>query len=96
MENAIKYGDGEYIRMSFSDEEDARLITVINSGCTLKESDMEHIFESFYRGSNVSARPGSGLGLYIARKLINKMGGEIFASIDGDLFKVTIVMHKMN
>lgn len=96
MENAIKYGDGEYIRMSFSDEEDARLITVTNSGCTLKENDMEHIFESFYRGSNVSARPGSGLGLYIARKLINKMGGEIFASIDGDLFKVTIVMHKIN
>ena len=96
MENAIKYGDGEYIRMSFSDEEDARLITVTNSGCTLKDSEMEHIFESFYRGSNVSSRPGSGLGLYIARKLINKMGGEIFASTDRNQFNISIVMHKMN
>ncbi len=95
MENAIKYGDGNYIRISFADEEDARLITVTNSGCTLNESEAEHIFESFYRGTNVGSKPGSGLGLYISKKLIEKMGGEIFSSIDGGDISITLVLHKM-
>ncbi|MBQ6587425.1 MAG: HAMP domain-containing histidine kinase [Butyrivibrio sp.] len=94
-ENAIKYGDGGYIRMSFADEEDARLITISNSGCTLPENEAEHIFESFYRGSNVGSRPGSGLGLYISRKLIQKMGGEIFSEITGGEMRITLVLHKL-
>ena len=94
LENAIKYGDGDYIKVSFADEEDARLITVSNSGCTLKEDETEHIFDSFYRGTNVGSRPGSGLGLYICKKLIHKMGGEIFAETEAGEMKVTAVLHK--
>ena len=94
MENAIKYGDGNYIRITFDDEEDARLITVTNSGCTLSESEAEHIFESFYRGTNVGSKPGSGLGLYISKKLMEKMGGEIFSSIDGTDISITLVLHR--
>jgi signal transduction histidine kinase len=94
-ENAIKYGDGDYIRVSFADEEDARLITITNSGCTLPEAEAEHIFESFYRGSNVGSRPGSGLGLYISKKLMQKMGGEIFSESDGGEMRVTMVLHKV-
>ena len=94
MENAIKYGDGNYIKMTFDDEEDARLITVTNSGCTLAESEAEHIFESFYRGTNVGSKPGSGLGLYISKKLMEKMGGEIFSSIDGKAISITLVLHR--
>ena len=94
-ENAIKYGDGDYIRMTFSDEDGARLITVTNSGCTLSEAESEHIFESFFRGSNVGSRPGSGLGLYISKKLIKKMGGEIFSVTNGGEMSITLVLHKM-
>ena len=94
MENAIKYGDGETIRISFADEEDARLITISNSGCTLPEREAEHIFESFYRGSNAGNRPGNGLGLFICKKLIHRMGGEIFAEVEEHTMKVTTVMHR--
>ncbi len=93
-ENAIKYGDGGYIKVSFADEEDARLVTITNSGCTLKEEETEHIFDSFYRGTNVGSKPGSGLGLYICRKLIHKMGGEIFAEIEGGEMRVTVLLHR--
>ena len=79
LENAIKYGDGRYVKISFSDEEDCRLITVTNSGCTVKEEEIPHLFESFYRGSNSEKAPGSGLGLYIARSLMRMMRGDIFA-----------------
>ncbi len=38
IENAVKYDDGEYIRIDFADEEQCRLITVSNSGCSLPEN----------------------------------------------------------
>lgn len=37
IENAIKYGDGRYLAIHISGEEDCRLITVANSGCTLPQ-----------------------------------------------------------
>ncbi len=93
-ENAIKYGDGELINVSFSDEEYSKLITVTNSGKVLSENEVSHIFDSFYRGSNVGTKPGSGLGLYICKSLISKMGGDIFVSQESDLFSVTVVLNK--
>lgn len=94
IENAIKYGDGHFIGIEFNDEEDCRLITVINSGGTLKESELPHIFDSFWRGSNSEGYEGSGLGLYICRQLIMKMDGDIFACIDGAMVKVTVVFRQ--
>lgn len=93
-ENAIKYGDGHDISMSFADEEDCRLITVSNSGCTLRDEELDHIFDSFWRGSNTGSRQGSGLGLYICQRLMNEMGGDIFAEIKNGRMSVTIVCRK--
>ena len=104
LENAIKYGSGRYVRIEFSDEEDCRLITVRNSGCSVKEEELPHLFESFYRGSNSESVKGSGLGLFIARSLMRMMNGEIFAKIvpsdegsdkenAGD-FAITVVVRK--
>lgn len=86
MENAIKYGDGKEITITFSTEEDCRLINIANSGCTLTENELPHIFDSFWRGSNTGINSGSGLGLYICRTLMRKMNGDIFARIiDGNM-----------
>lgn len=95
MENAVKYGDGHWIRITFDDEENCRLITVSNSGCTLPDSEMPHIFDSFWRGSNTGSSGGSGLGLYICRQLMQKMGGEIFAVSENGEMKVTVVFTKV-
>lgn len=94
MENAIKYGDGKSIDISFSDEEDCRIITVRNSGCTLEKSELTHIFDSFYRGSNVGSKPGNGLGLYICRQLTRAMGGDVFADIENGNMCVSVVCKK--
>ncbi len=95
IENAIKYGDGEYIRITFSDEDNSRLVSVTNSGCDLSVDEIQHIFDSFYRGSNVGSRPGSGLGLYICKKLMNRMSGEIFAEKkDNDMIITTVLSKK--
>ena len=94
MENAIKYGDGHNIEISFSEEEDCRLVQIKNTGCTLADTEVPHIFDSFWRGSNVGSNSGSGLGLYICRQLMHKMDGEIFAEVDGDEMCVTVVGRK--
>lgn len=95
MENAVKYGDGKGIEINFCEEDGCILITVCNSGCTLPDSDLPHIFDSFWRGANAGNEKGSGLGLYICRQLMHKMNGEIFAKIkDGDMC-VTAVFGKV-
>ena len=94
MENAIKYGDGKCIRISFGEEEDCKLIHIENSGCSLKKEELPNLFNSFYRGSNSAGMKGNGLGLYICKTLMRKMDGEIFAGIKEDIFCVTIVVRK--
>ena len=94
MENAIKYGSGEWIKISFDEEEDCRLIHIENPGCTLKKEELPNIYDSFYRGSNSQGIKGNGLGLYICRNLMRKMDGEIYVQIHDDCFVATVVIHK--
>lgn len=94
LENAIKYGDGKYVRIDFDEEEDCQLISVTNSGCSLKEEELPHLFDSFYRGSNADKVEGSGLGLYIAKSLMRLMDGDVFAQVNGDEFQIVAVVRK--
>lgn len=91
MENALKYGDGKRVELTASHDDEGVLISVRNSGCTLEQSDLPHIFESFWRGANSENIGGSGLGLYICRQLMHKMNGEIFAEIQGEFITVTAI-----
>lgn len=94
IENAIKYGDGKKIAVDVGTEDGCILVTVANSGCTLDSDELPHIFESFQRGKNAVNEKGSGLGLYIARQIMNKMNGEIFARITKGEFEVGLVFGK--
>lgn len=95
MENAVKYGDGKSIAIGFSEEDGCILVTVCNSGCTLEDTELPHIFDSFRRGANAANEKGSGLGLYICRQLMHKMNGEIFAEIREGAIYVTSVFGKV-
>lgn len=94
IENAVKYGDGKSITADFGEENNYVLISVKNSGNTLNENELPHIFESFWRGSNSKKQSGSGLGLYICRQLMHKMGGDVFAEIQGECIVVSAVFCK--
>ncbi len=95
IENALKYGDGRRIELSFPQDDEGVLISVSNGGCALEKSDLPHIFESFWRGANSENVRGNGLGLYISRQLMHKMNGEIFAKIDGENITVTMVFGRV-
>jgi len=81
IENAIKYGDGKHIWLEMVREEEEFIIRIFNTGCRLEDKELPHVFDSFFRGSNVEKKPGSGLGLYICRQLMHLMEGEITAAV---------------
>lgn len=92
IENAMKYGDGKRIELSFDKMDDCELITVSNTGCTLETKELPQIFESFHRGNNAGKIQGNGLGLFICKRLMSLMGGEVYAHIHDDCFCATLVV----
>lgn len=79
IENAFKYGDGKEISIDFYEEDYCQIVKVFNTGIFVKEEEMPHLFDSFYRGSNAEGKAGNGLGLYIGRQIMHRMDGDLFA-----------------
>lgn len=93
IENSVKYGDGRKIWLEFDRSEEEYAIRICNTGCDIESKELPHIFDSFFRGSNVEKKPGSGLGLYICRQLMQQMEGGITASVTKDEHTAVMVIH---
>ena len=62
--------------------EDYALIKVINYGEPIPQSDLQFIFERFYRGDRSRSSGGTGLGLAIVKSIMEVHGGNISAKSD--------------
>jgi two-component system phosphate regulon sensor histidine kinase PhoR len=80
IDNAIKYspGGGEVLVSTGVSDAGVR-VEVRDHGIGIPPSEQASVFEKFYRGSlrGASVRAGTGLGLYICRELVRRMGGSI-------------------
>ncbi|KUP24224.1 HAMP domain-containing sensor histidine kinase [Paenibacillus sp. DMB5] len=92
LENAIKYGDGSLIRISFREEDYRQLILVENTGTPVPVTELPHIFASFWRGSNSAGKQGNGLGLFICRQLMRKMDGDIYGEAYAEGMRFVLVL----
>lgn len=91
LSNSIKYSTG-YISIELDELENEVVFTIKNSVLDLKESDIEHIFERFYTVDKSRNRSGSGLGLYIVRLLLNKIGGEVKSiTLEDSILSISII-----
>ncbi len=82
LDNAIKYSpDGGDVRVELHGEDDTVRFVVQDEGMGFEPSAAEAIFERFHRLDPQQTRGigGTGLGLYIARELVRRMGGRIWA-----------------
>ena len=94
IENAIKYtskakkADG-CVWVSVSEDRDRKkiVVKVRDNGLGISSEDINRLFEKFYRGKDKSiiATEGTGLGLYIARQIINEHKGEVWVKSEGEM-----------
>ena len=78
LDNAVKYSNpGATVIVRLTDREEDVFVEVIDTGVGISEEHLPYIFDAFYRVSRDSR--GSGLGLYIAKTIIEAHGGKIRA-----------------
>ena len=94
LENAARYSpNGSEIRLSVSVEPAFAFLRVADRGSGLPAADRERVFERFVRLSSADSIPGTGLGLNIARSLVEMNGGSIRLSGapgGGTLFEIQL------
>jgi signal transduction histidine kinase len=78
LSNAIKYAPGAQVKITLAKESKQAHMTVSDNGPGIASENLKNLFNRFYRvpSSNVTVR-GTGLGLYICRRIIQAPGGEI-------------------
>ncbi len=96
--NAIKYNqeDGEVV-VSADESADAFVIRVRDTGLGIRAEDKDRIFDKFFRSESpsISSIEGHGLGLTLARQIVELHGGEISVeSSPGDGSEFSITLHK--
>jgi signal transduction histidine kinase len=79
LDNAVKYGGGNGVSVRVGTENGAISIEVTDRGPGIELADQDRIFEKFYRADPqlAQAPAGTGLGLYISRELVTRMGGTL-------------------
>ena len=78
-ENAIKYTPSGRVSVNVSGDNENVRISVTDSGIGIPAEDIPHLFQKFYRVDNTETREigGTGLGLYLSRRLVESMGGKL-------------------
>jgi two-component system OmpR family sensor kinase len=78
VDNAVKYSSaGGRVRVSATTDDGHVLIDVADEGPGIAPEDQELIFEKFGRSSGGETKPGTGLGLFIARSIAEAHGGSL-------------------
>lgn len=84
LDNAIKFVyEGGFIKISVLDEAGLIKVKVCNNGDPISDKEQENIFDRYYK--NPSEKGGAGLGLAIAKKILDLHGQKIEVQVDGNI-----------
>ena len=99
IENAIKYTKTGDVTVNVVGDDAHVEVTITDTGIGIPQEDIAHLFQKFYRVDNSDTREigGTGLGLYLCRRLVETMGGRIWVTSEygkGSTFHIE--MPRMN
>jgi signal transduction histidine kinase len=77
IQNGFKFSSGKPVVCSLHFAAGKIIINITDKGIGIDAATLPHIFEPFYRSTDANAYEGHGIGLYIAKKIIELLGGEI-------------------
>lgn len=94
-DNAVKYTEEGSITIGMNADAKAVTISVADTGPGIPKEDINHLFQKFYRVDNSATRQigGTGLGLFISRKIIELYSGRIWVESElgeGSVFYVSL------
>jgi PAS domain S-box-containing protein len=100
IDNAIKYTDEGNVDVEIEADQSFVTIKIHDTGVGISEQDQKHLFEKFYRVDSELTREkgGTGLGLYIARNLVEMYGGSVWVESSpqkGSTFAFKLPLVKM-
>ncbi len=95
MINAIRYGyDGQYVDINGFVDSDEVVVQVVNYGYSIPTDEIPHLFNAFYTGdkARTSQENGTGLGLFIAKNIVEQHNGTISAdsSLISTIFEIRL------
>src|SRR5205814_3327571 len=92
--NAVKYSpNGGTVTVELAREGESAVVRVRDEGLGVPEEERAHIFERFYRTAIAKPYGGVGLGLYISKEIMVRLGGDIVlesTSEGGSVFRVSL------
>lgn len=77
IENACKYSEDRKAEVMIDFDDHFIRIQIVDHGSGISETDLQHVFEPFYRASTVKHLNGHGIGLTLTKKIIEIHGGQI-------------------
>jgi signal transduction histidine kinase len=80
LSNAIRFGPGRPVEVSFAREGEFARLSVLDKGVGIPDCDKALIFERFHRSPRAKPNGGFGVGLWVTRQLVRAMRGEIGVS----------------
>lgn len=92
MDNALKFVDeGGMIRFLIKKENNYLLFKVCNSGQTISEADIPHIFDRYFK-TNSTRKDSTGLGLAIVKRIIDLHEGDIYCEVNDGITTFRFVL----
>ena len=85
IDNAVKYRseDNPALSVSTMCSDGGVYVNISDNGIGIEENELKNVFEGFYRVDSSRSIKGSGLGLGIAKQIVEKHGGKIWLKSDG-------------
>lgn len=93
--NALKHSS-KYITVDLTEQKDSLILRIENSGEHIDETELPHLFESFYKGKTSVKKDGTGLGLSIAAQIFqqHQIDYQVYNSQKGVVFEIRFNLHQ--